>query len=115
MKNSTIKTDRKDDADPSQTQLRDEASMTVNAPFRDRQFAANKKLTPEEISALEAAMAEGEQLRFAVVGDLNIKNHYARSVLAVTDRQMAVRIYSEPWLKESPWVFAARRIIRAVL
>ena len=70
------------------TQLREEASLTVNEPFRGRQFAANKKLTDEEISALESAIGEGEQLQFAVVGDLNIKNHYDRCVLAVTDKQI---------------------------
>ena len=73
-----------DETDPSQ--LRDEASLTVNEPFRGRQFAANKKLTPQELSALENALGEEEQLQFAVVGDLSVKNRYARSVLAVTDK-----------------------------
>ncbi|MBQ8359538.1 MAG: ABC transporter ATP-binding protein [Oscillospiraceae bacterium] len=88
MKNSTMKSERKDDADASQSKLRVEACMTVNAPFRGRQFAANKKLTPEELDKLESVISDGEDLRFAVVGDLNIRNHYARSVLAVTDRQI---------------------------
>ena len=81
-----IKTDRTDESGP--TRLRDDASLTVNAPFRGRQFAANKKLTDEEISALETAIGAEEQLQFAVVGDLSLKNHYARSVLAVTDKNI---------------------------
>lgn len=66
-----IKTDR-EEADP--TQLREEASLTVNEPFRGRQFAANKKLTEEERTTLENALAEDEVLQFAVVGDF----HFSR-------------------------------------
>jgi len=84
MKNSTVK----DDTDPRSTELREEACLTVNDPFRGGQFVANKKLMPEELSRLEEAIAEDERLQFAVVGDLNAKNRYARCVLAVTDRQI---------------------------
>ena len=84
MKNSTVK----DDTESRSTELREEACLTVNDPFRGGQFVANKKLTPEELSRLEEAIAEDEKLRFAVVGDLNAKNRYARCVLAVTDRQI---------------------------
>ena len=79
-----IKTDRTDETDPAQ--LREEASLTVNEPFRGRQFTANKKLTDDERTTLEKNLAEEESLLFVVVGDLNIRNHYARSVLAVTDK-----------------------------
>ena len=68
--------------------LRREVCMSVNAPFRGRQFAANKKLTDEEISKLEATIGDGEPLLFAVVGDLSLQSRYARCVLAVTDRQI---------------------------
>ena len=99
-----------DETDPSQ--LRDEASLTVNEPFRGRQFAANKKLTEEERSTLENALGENEQLHFAVVGDLSVKNRYARCVLAVTDRNIyglddtfenGVKIYSFEDVKRA-WV-----------
>ncbi len=68
--------------------LHPEVSVTVNPPFRDRQFAANKKLTPVDWELLENAIDSAEQLQFAVVGDLNLKNRYARSVLAVTDKRI---------------------------
>lgn len=82
----TTNPDSKNETDAQQTI--EAASLTVNAPFRDRQFAANKKLTPEEIAKLETAIPEEEQLQFAVVGDLSVKNRYARSLLAVTDRKI---------------------------
>ena len=85
MKNKT-NTDRKDETEAQQTI--EAASLTVNAPFRGKQFAANKKLTPEEIAILENALPEEEQLQFAVVGDLSVKNRYARSLLAVTDQKI---------------------------
>ena len=95
MKNKAIqKADRiatKDEPDPSQVQdaqLRTEISLTINPPFRDKQFACNKKLTEEDTAKLENAIPAEEQLKFVVVGDLSLKNEYARSILAVTDRQI---------------------------
>jgi len=81
-----IKTDRTDETDP--TRLREDATLTINDPFRGKQFVANKKLTDEELSKLEAALGPEEQLQFAVVGDLSLKNRYARCVLAVTDKKV---------------------------
>lgn len=95
MKNKTIlKTERlsqKDEPDPAtvqNTEHREDVSLTVNLPFRGRQFAANKKLTEEDVAKLERAIPEQEQLQFAVVGDLNLKSRYLRSILAVTDQQI---------------------------
>ena len=78
----------KDEPDPSAepSTLRTEMSLTVNAPFRDRLYAANKKLTPADLEKLENAVVQTEILRFVVVGDLNLKNKYARSILAITDK-----------------------------
>lgn len=72
----------KDEPDPSPVTS---MSLTINAPFRNCQYAANKKLTAEELEKLEVAILQTEKLRFVVVGDLNLKNKYARSILAVTD------------------------------
>ncbi len=95
MKNITIqKTEqrtKKDELDPADTQdigHPETVSLTVNAPFRGQQFAANKKLTGEESAKLEAAIPQQEQLQFAVVGDLSLKNRYTRSMLAVTDQRI---------------------------
>ncbi len=73
----------KDEPDPSPgTGM----SLTVNAPFRDCQYAANKKLTDTDLEKLEAAIPQAEMLHFVVVGDLNLKSKFARSILAVTDK-----------------------------
>lgn len=89
MKHQKIKPNpAKDEPDPSpetNTNLRTEMSLNINAPFRNRQYAANKKLTAEELEKLEAAILQTEKLRFVVVGDLNLKNKFARSLLAITD------------------------------
>ena len=83
MKHQKIKPNpAKDEPDPSPVTS---MSLTINAPFRNCQYAANKKLTAEEFEKLEAAILQTEKLRFVVVGDLNLKNKYARSILAVTD------------------------------
>lgn len=66
-------------------ELTEEVSMRVNPPFRGKFFVANKKLTKESFSKLEAAISSEEQLQFVIVGDLNLKNQYVRSLLAVTD------------------------------
>ena len=73
---------------PAEETLRTEVCMSVNSPFRGRQFVANKKLTDEEIAKLEATVGDDEQLLFAVVGDLSLQSRYARCVLVVTDRQI---------------------------
>ena len=91
MKNKAIhKADpipKKDEPDPTVTgELREGVSITVNPPFRGRQYAANKKLTEDDLAKLEKAIPAEEKLQFVVIGDLNIKSRYARSMLAVTDK-----------------------------
>lgn len=93
MKNKTIQKaeslSAKQDTDASTAeQLRETASVSANPPFRGKPFAANKKLTDEEAAKLEATVSQEETLQFVVVGDLSIQNRYARSVLAVTDKQI---------------------------
>ena len=68
----------------------EELSMTVNPPFRGKQFIANKKLTKEEIETLERVLLEDEQLLFVVLGDLDSEGQYARTFLSVTDKYMKV-------------------------
>jgi len=82
----TSNTETKSETEAQQTI--EAASLTVNAPFRGEQFAANKKLTPEELTQLEKIIPAEESLQFAVVGDLSVKNRYARSILAVTDKRI---------------------------
>ena len=95
MKNKTISKaqplHKKDEPDPANTpekQPRSEVCLSVNPPFRGQQFAANKKLMPEDLEKFERIIDQDERLQFAVVGDLNLKNHYAHSVLAVTDKRL---------------------------
>ena len=81
----------KDEPDPinvTLNEMREGISVTVNPPFRKKQFAANKKLSPEDWEILEEKIPENEQLMFVIVGDLNIGSRYAKSFLAVTDRQI---------------------------
>ena len=47
---------------------------------------ANKKLDTKDTEKLEKAMPQEESLQFVITGDLNIKNHYAHTFLAVTDK-----------------------------
>ena len=78
---------KKDEPDPAGTgEFRNGVSITVNPPFRGAQYASNKKLTPEDIAKLEKAISQEERLQFVVIGDLNIKSRYARSMFAVTDK-----------------------------
>ena len=59
MRTTKMQTDEKtDERQQSPEEHRIEASLTVNDPFRGRRFAANKKLTPEELALLETAIAE---------------------------------------------------------
>ena len=60
-------------------------SITVNPPFRGRQYASNKQLSPEDLEKLEKTLPREERLLFVIVGDLNIGSRYAKSFLAVTD------------------------------
>ncbi len=62
--------------------------FTVNPPFRDVRFAANKKLSQEDLQKLDTAIPQSQTLLFVIAGDLNIHNRYAKSFLAVTDRQI---------------------------
>ena len=68
--------------------MRTEKAFVINEPFRGRQFAANGKLLESERQKLESHIAADEMLQFIIVGDLNIKKRYARTFLAVTDRQI---------------------------
>jgi len=68
--------------------LQEGVSVEVNPPFRSRRFIANKQLIPEDIEKLESVIPPEEQLQIVIVGDLNIKSQYARSLLAVTDKQV---------------------------
>jgi len=85
MKNKTIsKTET--EPPPSTETMREGVSVTVNPPFRDLQYAANKKLTDEDLQKLEATIPQDQRLLFVIVGDLNIGSRYAKSFLAVTDQ-----------------------------
>lgn len=82
-----------------ETTYRDAMSVTINSPFRGLQFCANKKLTQEDREKLEATILSQERLRFVVVGDLNLDSQFARTLLAVTDKQVyafedGVKIYA---------------------
>ena len=91
MKQKAIWKTERNESDPayrSETQEREKMSLTVNLPFRDKLFAANKTLTDAEREKLETTIFQGELLQFAVVGDLSLKNRYTRSVLAVTDTRI---------------------------
>ena len=95
MKNETLQNSqqrtKKDEPDPMHMQgeeVRDAVSLTANPPFRGRQFASNKKLTPADVAKLDSAISSQEQLQFVIVGDLNLQSQYANTVLAVTDKQV---------------------------
>ncbi len=80
------KEQKKTESDPARLQPEITPSLTVNEPFRGRQFIANKRLTPEDLAKLEKTIPGEEVLRFAVVGDLSLKSRYTKSLLAVTDK-----------------------------
>ena len=84
MKEETIV--KKDDTMPEY--LQEGMSVEINAPFRDLRFIANKQLQQEEREKLEKTIPQQEQLLIVIVGDLSVKNHYARSFLAVTDKKL---------------------------
>ena len=68
--------------------LQSGVSVDVNLPFRNTKFIANKKLNDTDREKLEQWIPREESLLFVIVGDLNIKNHYAHSFLAVTDQHI---------------------------
>lgn len=72
--------------DPEQRATQTESCFRVNAPFRGKAFVANKKLSEEAWGKLEKTIPQDEELKFVVVGDLNISSKYASSFLAVTDK-----------------------------
>ena len=45
---------------PTTTALRDNVSVTVNPPFRGNQYAANKKLSEEDLKKLETHIPESD-------------------------------------------------------
>jgi len=63
------------------TEQETETNFYVNPAFRDRLFAANKKLDKKDFEKMEAAIPADEKLLFAVVGDLSIRSRYAKSFL----------------------------------
>ena len=68
--------------------LQSGVSVDINLPFRGIKFIANKKLDTNDTEKLEQEIPPGECLQFVIVGDLNIKNHYAHTFLAVTDKHI---------------------------
>lgn len=64
----------------------DKSNFLVNPPFRGETFPCNKKLTAEEWEKLETTLSPDEVLQFVIVGDLNVRSRYAKSMLAVTDK-----------------------------
>ena len=87
MKNNT-EAKKEKEPPPAPVPIRDGISITVNPPFRNVQFASNKKLSKEDWQQLEKAIPETERLLFVIVGDLNLGSRYDRSVLAVTDQRI---------------------------
>ncbi len=67
---------------------REAESIYVNEPFRGQKLLANKKLTDEDLKKLERIIPQSEKLLFVIAGDLNIHSKYAKSLLAVTDKQI---------------------------
>ncbi len=61
-------------------------AASINEPFRGKTFAANKKLTEDDLTKLEQTIPADETLLFVIVGDLSIHSKYAKSFLAVTDK-----------------------------
>jgi len=85
-----IKTEAKSEKEPppAPVPIRDGVCITLNDPFRDAQFAANKTLSEEDRQKLEKAIPEEERLLFVIVGDLNLGSWYDKSILAVTDKRI---------------------------
>jgi len=115
---------RKEEQDPPPSTLREGTCININPPFRGMQYAANLKLTDEDLSRLEKAIPETERLLFVIVGDLNIHSQYAKSILAVTDKliygfddcfeggvkthpyEKARRVYSQAYYANAMLVFS---------
>ena len=69
-------------------------TLSVNEPFRGKLFAANKRLEAEDLLKLQNTIPKDEDLKFVIVGDLNIGSKYAKSFLAVTDKLFYVFVDS---------------------
>ena len=61
-------------------------SIIVNEPFRSHAYAANKRLSEEQLSMLDSALPDGERLLFVIEGDLSLSCKYERCMLALTER-----------------------------
>ena len=62
MKNKTIERTQQDDpANTQNTTPREAISLTVNPPFRNRQYVANKQLTEAELEKLEKSVYSPEE------------------------------------------------------
>ena len=61
------------------------SAYALNPPFRGNEYLSNKVLTDEDLSRMEKGIPAEENLKFVVVGDLNINSKYAKTFLAVTD------------------------------
>ena len=76
------------DIETSAEYLQSGVSVDINPPFRGAKFIANKKLDANDTEKLEQEIPPEECLQFVIVGDLNVKNHYAHTFLAVTDQRI---------------------------
>ncbi len=76
----------KEEPGPVRTEYGEGVSLTVNPPFRGKQFVANKQLAQTDVDRLEKTIPQQERLQFVIVGDLSLKSHYVNSVLAVTNQ-----------------------------
>ena len=74
------------EAETSAEYLQSGVSVDVNPPFRGVKFIANRKLDAGDVEKLEKTIPQQERLQFVITGDLSIKNRYANTFLAVTDR-----------------------------
>ena len=61
------------------------SAYALNPPFRGNEYLSNKVLTDEDLSRMEKGIPAEENLKFVIVGDLNINSKYAKTFLAVTD------------------------------
>ena len=61
------------------------SAYALNQPFRGVEYLSNKVLDADDLDRMEKGIQAGEQLKFVIVGDLNIHSKYAKTFLAVTD------------------------------
>ncbi|MBO5197117.1 MAG: ABC transporter ATP-binding protein [Lachnospiraceae bacterium] len=74
--------------DANQMKEQTEGNFVGNAPFRGVKYSSNKKLTDEDLQKLEERIPKDEELKFVIMGDLNIHSRYAKSFLAVTNKMI---------------------------